>query len=80
MRDHYRGGLAMSGSDKARNKVQRLKGAVKEVVGRATGDVTLERQGRQDQRESHLKDAGEKVKDAFRPRGPRRNQTRRRQT
>ena len=70
----------MSGSDKARNKVQRLKGAVKEVVGRATGDVTLERQGRQDQRESHLKDAGEKVKDAFRPRGPRRNQTRRRQT
>ena len=53
----------MSGSDKARNKVQRLK-----VVGRATGDVPLERQGRQDQRESHLKDAGEKVKDAFRPR------------
>jgi uncharacterized protein YjbJ (UPF0337 family) len=50
------------------------------VVGRATGDVTLERQGRQDQRESHLKDAGEKVKDAFRPRGARRRQTRRRQT
>jgi len=70
----------MSGSDKARNKVQRLKGAVKEVVGRATGDVPLERQGRQDQRESHLKDAGEKVKDAFRPTGPRRRQTRRRQT
>jgi uncharacterized protein YjbJ (UPF0337 family) len=61
----------MSGSDKARNKVQRLKGAVKEVIGRATGDVALERQGRQDQRESHLKDAGEKVKDAFRPRGHR---------
>ena len=70
----------MSGSDKARNKAQRLKGAVKEVVGRATGDVALERQGRQDQRESHLKDAGEKVKDAFRPTGPRRRQTRRRQT
>jgi len=71
MRDHDRGGLAMSGSDKARNKVQRLKGAVKEVVGRATGDVALERQGRQDQRESHLKDAGEKIKDAVRPRGRR---------
>jgi uncharacterized protein YjbJ (UPF0337 family) len=80
MRDHDRGGLAMSGSDKARNKVQRLKGAVKEVVGRATGDAALERQGRQDQRESHLKDAGEKIKDAFRPRGPRGRQTRRRQT
>jgi uncharacterized protein YjbJ (UPF0337 family) len=70
----------MSGSDKARNKVQRLKGTVKEVVGRATGDAVLERQGRQDQRESHLKDAGEKIKDAFRPRGPRGRQTRRRQT
>jgi uncharacterized protein YjbJ (UPF0337 family) len=58
----------MSGSDKARNKAQRLKGAVKEVVGRVTRDVPLERQGRQDQRASHLKDAGEKVKDAFRPR------------
>ena len=58
----------MSGSDKARNKVQRVKGAVKEAVGRATRDVALERQGRQDQRGSHLKDAGEKVKDAFRPR------------
>lgn len=61
----------MSGSDKARNKAQRLKGAVKEVVGRATGDVALERLGRQDQRESHLKDAGEKIKDAVRPRGRR---------
>jgi uncharacterized protein YjbJ (UPF0337 family) len=71
MRDHDRGGLAMSGSDKARNKAQRLKGAVKEVVGRATGDVALERQGRQDRRGSHLKDAGEKIKDAFRPRRPR---------
>jgi uncharacterized protein YjbJ (UPF0337 family) len=71
MRDHDRGGLAMSGSNKARNKAQRLTGAVKEAVGRATGDVALERQGRQDRRESHLKDAGEKVKDAFRPRGAR---------
>jgi uncharacterized protein YjbJ (UPF0337 family) len=70
----------MSGSDKARNKAQRLKGAVKEVVGRATGDAALERQGRQDQRASHLKDAGEKVKDALRPRATRVRQTRRRQT
>ena len=65
----------MSGSNKARNKAQRLKGALKEAVGRATGNVPIERQGRQDQRESHLKDAGEKVKDAFRPRGPRGRRT-----
>jgi uncharacterized protein YjbJ (UPF0337 family) len=80
MRTTTEGGPAMSGSDKARNKAQRLKGAVKEVVGRATGDTALERQGRQDQRASHLKDAGEKVKDAFRPRATRARQTRRRQT
>jgi uncharacterized protein YjbJ (UPF0337 family) len=65
----------MSGSDKARNKAQRVKGAIKEVVGRATGDVALERQGRRHQRESHLRDAGEKIKDAFRPRGRRGRQT-----
>ena len=68
----------MSGSDKARNNAQRLKGAAKEAVARATGDVPLERQGRRDQRESHLKDAGEKIKDAFRPRGRRGHQTARR--
>ena len=66
----------MGGSDKARNKAQRLKGAAKEMVGRATGDPVLERQGRREQRGSHLKDAAEKIKDAFRPRGPRRRQTR----
>lgn len=66
----------MSGIDKARNKAQRLKGSAKEIVGRAIGDAGLERRGRQEQRGSHLKDAGEKVKDAFRPRGPRRHKTR----
>ncbi|GAS87442.1 CsbD family protein [Mycolicibacterium brisbanense] len=58
----------MSGADKARNKVDRVRGKVKETFGRATGDPQLEAQGRADQRASHLKDAAEKVKDAFRPR------------
>jgi len=66
----------MGGSEKVRNKAQRLKGAAKEMVGRATGDVALERQGRQQQRASHLRDAGEKIKDAFRPRGWRQRQPR----
>lgn len=66
----------MGGAEKARNKAQRLKGAAKEMAGRATGDVALERQGRQEQRASHLRDAGEKIKDAFRPRGRRQRQTR----
>ncbi|ORA32842.1 CsbD family protein [Mycobacterium aquaticum] len=58
----------MSGTDKARNKIDRVRGKLKETIGRATSDPDLEAQGRADQRASHLKDAGEKVKDAFRPR------------
>ena len=58
----------MSGADKARNKLEQVRGKVKETLGRATNDPELEAQGRAEQRVSHLKDAGEKVKDAFRPR------------
>ena len=56
----------MSGADKARNKLEQVRGKVKAAWGRATNE--LKAQGRADQRVSHLKDAGEKVKDAFRPR------------
>ncbi|WP_082945172.1 CsbD family protein [Mycobacterium sp. 852013-50091_SCH5140682] len=58
----------MSGADKARNKWERARGRVKETFGRAVNDSEMEARGRADQRMSHLKDAGEKVKDAFRPR------------
>jgi len=59
---------AMSGADKARNKFERVRGKVKAALGRATNDPKLAAQGRARQRASQLKDAGEKVKDAFRPR------------
>lgn len=62
----------MAGADKARNKMQRIRGKAKEAMGRALDDRELEIQGRDDQRASHVKDAGEKLKDAFRPRGRRR--------
>jgi uncharacterized protein YjbJ (UPF0337 family) len=62
----------MSGSDKARNKVQRIRGRAKETIGRLTGDRNLEGQGSTDRVKANLKDAGEKVKDAFRRRGNRR--------
>lgn len=62
----------MSATDKARNKVDKLKGQVKEAVGRATGDRDLEDKGAADQFKSDLKDAGEKVKDAFRGKDTRR--------
>ena len=61
----------MSGSDKARNRMQRVRGKAKEAIGRATNDPALENQGGREQRGSHLKDAGEKIKDAFRPKRPR---------
>lgn len=51
--------------DKADNKGEELRGKAKEAVGKATGDDALEAQGDRDQRKSSLKQAGEKVKDAF---------------
>jgi len=45
--------------------IQGLRGKAKEAVGKAIGDESLERQGRNDQAKSDLKKAGEKVKGAF---------------
>ena len=55
----------MSGVDKAKNKLDELGGKVKEAIGKVTGDTSTENEGKGDQVESNLKDAGEKVKDAF---------------
>jgi len=52
-------------SDKISNKVDDVAGKAKEGVGRATGDKSTENEGKIDQAKSSLKDAGEKVKDAF---------------
>ena len=55
----------MSGADKVKNKIEDLGGRAKEAIGKGTGDVDTENEGRADQAKSSLKDAGEKVKDAF---------------
>ena len=55
----------MSTEDKAKNKLDELGGKVKEAVGKVTGDKSTENEGKRDQTKSNLKDAGEKVKDAF---------------
>jgi uncharacterized protein YjbJ (UPF0337 family) len=57
----------MSAKDKAKNKAQELKGRAKKQAGKATGDEDLEAEGRADQAKGNLKNAGEKVKDAFKP-------------
>ena len=55
----------MGMDDKLSNAADDAKGKAKEAVGSATDDEELERQGKTDQAKSDLKDAGEKVKDAF---------------
>ncbi len=55
----------MATENKAANKVTEAKGKVKEAAGHATGDADLEAEGQGDQAKSNLKQAGEKVKDAF---------------
>ena len=55
----------MSAIDKAKNKLDDVAGQVKETVGKVTGDRDQENEGKVDQTKSNLKDAGEKVKDAF---------------
>jgi uncharacterized protein YjbJ (UPF0337 family) len=55
----------VSATDKAKNKVDDLGGKAKEAVGNITGDARTRDEGRADQAKSSLKDAGEKIKDAF---------------
>jgi uncharacterized protein YjbJ (UPF0337 family) len=54
--------------NKTRNTAQKVKGQVKEAAGAATGNRRLEAEGRTDKTKANLKQAGEKVKDAFRGR------------
>ncbi|MGV0993306.1 MAG: CsbD family protein [Mycobacterium sp.] len=55
----------MSFENKAKNKIDEIGGKVKEAIGKATGDQDTENEGKLDQMKSNLKDAGEKIKDAF---------------
>jgi uncharacterized protein YjbJ (UPF0337 family) len=54
----------MGTKDKASNKIQDMKGKVKETVGSTTGNKDLEAKGKTDQAKSSVKDVGEHVKDA----------------
>lgn len=55
----------MSATDKIKNKIDEVAGKAKEALGTAAGDEEARNEGRADQARSDLKDAGEKVKDAF---------------
>jgi uncharacterized protein YjbJ (UPF0337 family) len=51
--------------DKIGNAAEKLGGKGKEAAGEATGDDRLKAEGQTDQAKGDLKQAGEKVKDAF---------------
>jgi uncharacterized protein YjbJ (UPF0337 family) len=52
--------------DKAKDKWQVGKGHAKEGSGKAVGDPVLEAEGKGDKVSGNLKQAAEKIKDAFR--------------
>jgi uncharacterized protein YjbJ (UPF0337 family) len=55
----------MATEDKAANKVTEMKGKAKKETGKAIGNEQMEAEGKTDQAKGNLKQAGEKVKDAF---------------
>lgn len=56
----------MATERKAADKAKEVKGKIKKSFGKAVGNPRLEGEGRADQTEGDLKQAGEKIKDAFR--------------
>ena len=58
-------GPIMGTLDKLKDKGQALEGEAKQRIGGATGDESLQAEGKKDQVVGDLKGAGEKVKDAF---------------
>ncbi len=55
----------MGATDKIKNAADTTIGEAKERVGGATGNDELHAEGKADQSKADLKQAGEKVKDAF---------------
>ena len=55
----------MGAADMLKNQAQSLKGTAKETFGDATDDESTQAEGQRDKTAGNLKQAGEKVKDAF---------------
>ncbi|MFC4020848.1 CsbD family protein [Micromonospora sp. GCM10011542] len=55
----------MGMDDKLNNATENAAGKLKEGAGRATDNEQLEAEGRGDQASANIKQAGEKIKDAF---------------
>jgi uncharacterized protein YjbJ (UPF0337 family) len=60
------GDAIMSGAtDKVKHALDDAEGKAKEALGRIAGDRSTEAEGKKDQAKADLKQAGDKVKDAF---------------
>jgi uncharacterized protein YjbJ (UPF0337 family) len=55
----------MSIAKKVAHKAEAVKGGAKKTVGRTTGNGRLQAEGRGDQVKGNTKQAGAKIKDAF---------------
>ncbi len=55
----------MGGEDKTKNKVEEIQGKAQSSIGETTGDKDMKAEGEKTQSKANLKQAGEKVKDAF---------------
>lgn len=51
--------------DKIKHAAEKVGGKGKEAAGKATGDEGLKAEGKTDQAKASMKQAGEKIKDAF---------------
>jgi len=56
----------MGMDDKVEYKAEELAGKAKQAVGDATDDHSMQAEGKMDEAKADMKQAGEKVKDAFR--------------
>jgi uncharacterized protein YjbJ (UPF0337 family) len=56
---------SMTAENKVKNAKDSAKGAAKDLAGRVKNDESLEAEGKADRAVADLKQAGEKVKDAF---------------
>jgi uncharacterized protein YjbJ (UPF0337 family) len=63
---NYLEGVTMSMRDKARNKAEELKGTVKERIGDASDNESMQAEGARERAAAKAKQAGENVKDAGR--------------
>lgn len=61
----FRGYCVSMSEEQAENKAEELKGQAKEKLGEATGNEQWQAEGKAEQSKSSLKQAGQKVKDAF---------------